>query len=197
MTWRRNWQCGPVSLARKFHGQSLEGYSPRGHTKSEMTERLDTHTHTHTHSSSNIMVLAQFKYRRYRFSICHCLMWQENRGWIWEAREGDRMNTRRLVKKPFVYKVMLVSSVKQSDSVIHIHICIHIFFRLFSHIRLSKSIEYSSLCYTQLGPCLSILYIVVYVCYSQISNLSLPLSLSPLVRISLFSKYVSMFPFCK
>ena len=53
MTWRRNWQCGPVSLAKKFHGQSLEGYSPRGHTKSEVTERLDTHTHTYTHTHTH------------------------------------------------------------------------------------------------------------------------------------------------
>ena len=33
----------PVFLPEKFHGQrSLADYSPRGHTESDMTERLNT-----------------------------------------------------------------------------------------------------------------------------------------------------------
>ena len=52
----------------------------------------------------------------------------------------------------------------------------------------------SSLCYTVNPWCLSILCIVVYICYSHTPNLSLPLSLSPLVTISLFS--MSVFLFC-
>ena len=37
--WRRKWQPTPVFLPEKSHGQrSLEGYSPWGHTESDMTE---------------------------------------------------------------------------------------------------------------------------------------------------------------
>ena len=36
----------PVFLPGDFHGQrSLVGYSPWGHKKSDITERLSTHTH--------------------------------------------------------------------------------------------------------------------------------------------------------
>ena len=32
--WKRKWQCIPVFLSGKFHGQkSLEGYSPLGHER--------------------------------------------------------------------------------------------------------------------------------------------------------------------
>ena len=45
--WRRKWQCTPVFLPGKFHGQkSLAGYNPWGLKETDMTER--THTHTHT-----------------------------------------------------------------------------------------------------------------------------------------------------
>ena len=37
--WRRTWQPAPVFLPEEFHGQrSLVGYSPWGHTESDMTE---------------------------------------------------------------------------------------------------------------------------------------------------------------
>ena len=37
--WRRAWQPTPVFLPGESHGQrSLAGYSPRGHTESDMTE---------------------------------------------------------------------------------------------------------------------------------------------------------------
>ena len=40
--WRRTWQPTPVFLSGESRGQrSLEGYSPRGHTESDMTERLN------------------------------------------------------------------------------------------------------------------------------------------------------------
>ena len=59
-----------------------------------------------------------------------------------------------------IYNVVLVSGVQQSDSDIHMYILFQILF----HYRLLQGIEYSSLCYT-VGPCcLSILYIVVYIC---------------------------------
>ena len=52
-----------------------------------------------------------------------------------------------------IYKVVLVSSVQQSDSVIYI------LFQILFHYRLLQDIEYSSLCYT-VGPCcLPALYI--------------------------------------
>ena len=39
--WRRAWQPTLVFLPGEFHGQrSLEGYSPRGCTESDTTERL-------------------------------------------------------------------------------------------------------------------------------------------------------------
>ena len=39
--WRRKWQPTPVLLPEKFHGQrSLEGYSPWGCNKSDMTKQL-------------------------------------------------------------------------------------------------------------------------------------------------------------
>ena len=68
--------------------------------------------------------------------------------------------------------VVLVSGVQQSDSVIHIHVSI--LFQILFPFRLLQSIEQSSLCYT-VDPCrLSILNIVVCICQSQTSNLSLP-----------------------
>ena len=33
ISWRRKWQPTPVFLPGKSHGQSLEGYSPRGHKR--------------------------------------------------------------------------------------------------------------------------------------------------------------------
>ena len=59
-----------------------------------------------------------------------------------------------------IYNVALVSSVPQSDSVIHIYIILHIVF----HCGLLQDIEYHSLCYTVGHCCLSILYIVVCIC---------------------------------
>ena len=45
--WRRAWQSAPVLLPGKSHGRrSLVGYSPWGHKKSDMTERLHFHFST-------------------------------------------------------------------------------------------------------------------------------------------------------
>ena len=55
--------------------------------------------------------------------------------------------------------VVSVSSVQQIDSVIHIHF----FFQILFHYRLLQGIEYSSLGYI-VGPCLSLLYIVMCIC---------------------------------
>ena len=47
------------------------------------------------------------------------------------------------------------------------------FFHILLHYSLLQHIEYSSLCYTVNPCCLPNLYIVVYICQSQPSNLSL------------------------
>ena len=92
-----------------------------------------------------------------------------------------------------IYHVVLISAVQQSDSVIHICILFLILF----HYGLSQDIESSSLCYT-VGPCcLSILYILVCICYSQTPNLSLFYPSSPLATTSLISVSVSLFLFCR
>ena len=65
-----------------------------------------------------------------------------------------------------MYNVVLESGVRQSESAV--------LFQILFHFRLLQVIEYSSLCYT-VGPCLSILDIVVCICYSQIPNLFLPI----------------------
>ena len=71
-----------------------------------------------------------------------------------------------------IYNVVLVSGVQQSDSVIHIHISILL--QVLFPFRLLLNIEQSSLCYA-VSPCwLSILSIVVCLCQSQTTNLSLP-----------------------
>ena len=44
VTWRRQWHPTPVLLLGKSHGRrSLEGCSPWGHRRSDMTERLHFH----------------------------------------------------------------------------------------------------------------------------------------------------------
>ena len=74
---------------------------------------------------------------------------------------------------------------------------VSILFQIRCNYRLLQDIKCSSLCYA-VGPrCLSVLYIVVCVCSSQAPDLSLPLLISPLVTISLFSIPVSLFLFCK
>ena len=65
-----------------------------------------------------------------------------------------------LIEVLLIYNVLLISAVRQSDSVIHIYIVFYIIF----HYGLSQDIEFSFLCYT-VGPCcLSILYIIVCIC---------------------------------
>ena len=62
---------------------------------------------------------------------------------------------------------MLISGIQQSDSEKkkkNIYIYTHTLFQIFFHYKLLQDIEYSSLALT-VGPyCLSILYIVGYIC---------------------------------
>ena len=77
-----------------------------------------------------------------------------------------------------IYNVVLVSSVQQSVSVIHIYVYKYVLFQILFHFRLLQDNEYSSLCYA-VGPCcLRVLYIVVGICLSQTPNLS-PLPCPP------------------
>ena len=59
--------------------------------------------------------------------------------------------------------VVLVSSVEQNGSVIHIYIYIYIIFQILSHHRLLQDTESSSLCYT-VGPCALPILCIVVVC---------------------------------
>ena len=61
------------------------------------------------------------------------------------------------IEVELIYKLMLVSAVQQSDSLIHI------LFHILFHYGSLQNIEYSSLCYV-VGPCLSILYTVLCTC---------------------------------
>ena len=42
----------PVFLPGESHGQSLVGYSPRGHRESDTTEQLSTHVDSEGHPTS-------------------------------------------------------------------------------------------------------------------------------------------------
>ena len=61
-----------------------------------------------------------------------------------------------------MYNVVLVSGIKQSDSVLHMYVCVYIYiFFSYFHYDLLQDIEYSSLCFT-VEPCgLFILYIIL------------------------------------
>ena len=72
----------------------------------------------------------------------------------------------------FIYNIMPVSAVQQSDSVIHIYT---LFFYILFHYGLSQDIKYSSLCYT-LGPCCSSIRYVI-VCIYQLQTPRIFLSL--------------------
>ena len=51
----------------------------------------------------------------------------------------------------WIYNVLLISTVQQNDSVIHVYL---LFFYILFHFGLSQDTEYSSLCY-MVGPCCS------------------------------------------
>ena len=53
--WMRAWQCTPVFLPEKSHGQrKLSGYRPWGRKELDPTEQACVaHTHTHTHARTH------------------------------------------------------------------------------------------------------------------------------------------------
>ena len=84
----------------------------------------------------------------------------------WESGISEVFKTWRppiLLKKYILlkYSWLIISSVHQSDSVIHIYK--YNFFHFLSHCGLSQDSEYSSLCYP-VGPCLCFLYVMVCIC---------------------------------
>ena len=99
-----------------------------------------------------------------------CLENPMDRGAWWATVYGVIRVRHDLVTKPpeLIYNVVLVSGVKESDSVVHVSIL----FQNFSTFRLLQSIEQSSLYYTVVPCRLSILNIVVCTCQSQTPNLS-------------------------
>ena len=79
----------------------------------------------------------------------------------------------------------------------HLYINIYILYILFQilfHYKLLQGIKYNFLCYT-IGSCLSVLHIVICICYSQAPNLSLLLPF-PFGNHK-FSMSLSLFLFCK
>ena len=62
-----------------------------------------------------------------------------------------------------IHNVVLMSPVQK---VIQLCIYIYILFHILFHYGLSQGIDYSPLCYT-VGPCLSILCIIVWICSPQ------------------------------
>ena len=82
-----------------------------------------------------------------------------------------------------IYNVVLVSGVQQSESVIYIHIST--LFQILFPYRPLQSTEQSSLCSTVSAYQLSVLYIVVYMCQSNLPiqpTTTNPPPLSPLVH---------------
>ena len=96
-------------------------------------------------------------------------VWVDSGSWWWTRRPGvvlwfmgsQRVGPDWAIEMNWtelIYKVVLISVVLQSDSVIHI------LFHILFHYGLSQDTEYGSLCNT-VGPCcLSILYIIVCIC---------------------------------
>ena len=79
MAWRRKWQPTPVFLPGESHGQRrLAGYSPWGHKKSDMTERLSTAMlHSRTLLVTHFLNLLIFNWRitalQCYVGFCHTL----------------------------------------------------------------------------------------------------------------------------
>ena len=70
--WRRKWQCTPVLLPGKLHGQrSLEGYSPCGHKKSDTTGIYWTKVNSAQNKLGNLGVDKLFWcHVHYGYKIC-------------------------------------------------------------------------------------------------------------------------------
>ena len=96
------------------------------------------------------------------------------------AMEGEVLTTGLPVKSLkvlFLLKYSWFTMFQVYSKVIQLYIYnkyLYVPFQILFHYKLLQDIEYGSLCSTIALCCLSIIYIVVCVCYSQIPNLSLP-----------------------
>ena len=97
-----------------------------------------------------------------------------------------------------INSVVFVSVVQQSDSVTHTHMCI--LFQILFPFRLLQKIEQTSLCYIDFQQTsLSAIYFKyssVYLSILNFQSIIFPHT-SPLVTVSLFCKFVSLFRFYK
>ena len=129
------------------------------------------------------------------YQILTALQWQLSfkcRVWSTECIDILSPLFKSFIEVQLIYKVVIISTVQQNDSVIHVHTSI-LFQILFPH-RLSQNIWQSSLCYIQqvlIGQSFHIPQCVH-------ANPKPPIhpTLSPLVTIR-FSKSVSLFLFYK
>ena len=82
---------------------------------------------------------------------------------------------KKFIEVQLIYNIVLVFSVQQSDSVIHIHISIP--FQILVPHRALQNIQQVSLCWTERPFQLSIMFMVICICQSHFPNLFLPLTL--------------------
>ena len=108
-------------------------------------------------------------------------VWVNSGGWWWTGRPGvlQSMGSQRVRHdweiELILILIVVIATVQQSDSIIHIYVLSHIIF----HYGLSQDIEHSSLYYV-VGPCfLAILYKIVCLCESQSSILPSPIPTPP------------------
>ena len=84
MTWRKTWSPTPVFLPGKSHGQrSLEGYSPRGHKESNITEHAHTHTLKYIASSVPLDQISTINI----FCYYYCCLFVVSVNWIWKEKK--------------------------------------------------------------------------------------------------------------
>ena len=67
--WSKKWQLIPLLLTGKFHGwRSLAGYSPWGHSQTQLKTEYIYYTHTHTH-----MCIHTYTHMHIQVCVCVCL----------------------------------------------------------------------------------------------------------------------------
>ena len=199
MHWRRKWQPTPVFLPGESQGrESLVGCRLWGHTELDMTEA------TQQQQQHSLLIHLNCDFLSFYFpQICsflslniQCFAQTFILKLLWlplpssfHIASSFFHNLKQALKN-LIYNTVLVSGAQQSDSVTHTYICILFQYGLLQNIDyIHQQIPVLYRDYS--GTLLLILYIVLHMCYSQTSNLSLlPF---PLVTISLYSMPL----FCK